>query len=238
MPKVLVIQHTPMEALGKIADALETGGHAWQYVRVFDQRPVPSEMGAAAGLVVLGGPMGVYDDAKYPFLRDEMRLLENALKNQRPILGVCLGAQLLAAVLGARVSRAQSQEIGWHEVTLSSAANDDRLWQGIAAPFIPFHWHQDFFELPQNAISLGKSALTACQGFRYGTSAYALQFHVEVTPEVIASMLKAGAGSLERAGGRPEEITDQFATRLPPLHKTAEIVLGRWAELVHESAKL
>ncbi len=238
MPKVLVIQHTPMEALGTIADALESGGHAWQYVRVFAQRAVPSEMGAAAGLVVLGGPMGAYEDAKYPFLRDEMRLIENALKEKRSVLGVCLGAQLLAAVLGAPVRLAERAEIGWHDVTLSAQAGDDRLWRGLAPSFTPFHWHQDYFELPQGAILLASSALTPCQAFRCGDNAYAFQFHVEATREVIAAMLKAGARSLGRAGGRPEDIAGQFDTRLPALSSIADTVLGRWAELVHESAKL
>jgi GMP synthase (glutamine-hydrolysing) len=238
MPKVLVIQHTPMEALGTIADALESSGHAWQYVRVFDRHPVPREMGAAAGLVVLGGPMGVYDEGKYPFLREEMRLIENALEQRRSVLGVCLGAQLLATVLGAPVRRAQRAEIGWHDVTLSKAAYDDRLWRGIGPSFTPFHWHQDYFELPLDAALLASSALTPCQAFRYGERAYAFQFHVEATREVVSAMLKAGARSLEQEGGRPEDITGQFDARLPALRSIADTVLGRWAELVHESAKL
>jgi GMP synthase (glutamine-hydrolysing) len=238
MPKILVIQHTPMEALGTIADALESGGHAWQYVRVFEGRAVPSEMGAAAGLVVLGGPMGAYEETKYPFLREEMRLIENALKNKRPVLGICLGAQLLAAVLGAHVRKAERAEIGWHEVALTSEAAADRLWRGIGPSFTPFHWHEDSFTLAQGAVSLGSSALTTCQAFRYGHSAYGLQFHVEVTREVITAMLKAGARSLEKAGGHPDEVTSKINTYLPALQDIAEKVFGRWSELVHESAKL
>ncbi len=101
MAKVWVIQHHPVENLGRIADALAASALVWQYVRSFAGQPVPKDMKGAGGLIVMGGPMGVYEQDRYPFLRDEMRLIEAALKDRRPVLGVCLGSQLLAAALGA-----------------------------------------------------------------------------------------------------------------------------------------
>jgi len=102
MAKIYVLQHHPVENLGTIADALEGAALAWQYVRVHDGQPVPASMKGAGGLIVMGGPMGVHQTDRYPWLRDEMRLIEDAMKSNLPVLGVCLGAQILAAALGAK----------------------------------------------------------------------------------------------------------------------------------------
>ena len=115
MAKIYVLQHHPVENLGTIADALEGSALAWQYIRVNDGQPVPASMKNAGGLIVMGGPMGVYQTDRYPWLRDEMRLIEDAMKSDLPVLGVCLGAQILAAALGAKVDRnPNGKEIGWH----------------------------------------------------------------------------------------------------------------------------
>src|SRR5208282_5015893 len=119
-----------VENLGRIADALAASALAWQYLRSFAGQPVPKDMKGAGGLIVMGGPMGVYDQDRYPFLRDEMRLIEAALKDGRPVLGVCLGSRLLAAALGARVGRGSAKEIGWYPVSRLAGASDDRLFGG------------------------------------------------------------------------------------------------------------
>src|SRR5689334_15132152 len=112
MAKIWVIQHHPVENLGNIAEALEGAALAWQYVRTFEGQPVPTDMKGAGGLILMGGPQGVNDDAAhFPSLKDEMRLIESALKDSRPILGVCLGSQLLAAALGAKVYNGTRREI-------------------------------------------------------------------------------------------------------------------------------
>jgi GMP synthase (glutamine-hydrolysing) len=186
-------------------------------------------MGDGAGLIVMGGPMGVYDQAQHPFLHDEMRLIESALTLSRPILGVCLGSQLLAAVLGAEVKKGERKELGWHAVKLTEFATHDPLFTGINSEFWPFHWHGDVFSLPRQAVALASSRLTPCQAFRYGKNAHGILFHLEVTREQISQMLSDFAEELREAGGEADEITEQIPRHLPVLQGIASDVFGRWA---------
>lgn len=101
--------------------------------------------------------MGVYEQDRYPFLSEEIRLIETALKQEKPLLGVCLGSQLLAAALGVKVTKGRKKEIGWHPVNLTDAATTDPLWGGVKSPFVAYHWHGDTFELPRAAVSLASS---------------------------------------------------------------------------------
>ncbi len=158
-------------------------------------------MGDAAGLVVMGGPMSVYDHSRLPHLVREMRLIESALALQRPVLGVCLGSQLLAHVLGAGVYPGQHKEIGWHEITLSPTAKQDPTWATAPDKFVGFHWHGDVFDLPSGAVALASSNLTACQAFRFGLSTYAVLFHLEVTAAQIGELAAAFPDELRQAGG-------------------------------------
>lgn len=230
MAKIYVLQHHPVENLGAIADALEGAALAWQYVRVADGQPVPADMKGAGGLIVMGGPMGVYQAERYPWLRDEMRLIEDAVKSNLPVLGVCLGAQIVAAALGAKVERnPNGKEIGWHPIRLSDSANDDRLMRGLPATLTPFHWHGDIFELPDGAVSLASSDKTPCQAFRYGDKAYGFQFHLEVTAESVAAMAAAFAKDLMREKISGERVIAQAADFMPALEKISGTVFSRWA---------
>jgi len=120
---VCAIQHLACETPGLIADVLAAQGITVQYIRAFQQQPVPRSLDRHDGLVVMGGPMGVYEQDQYPFLKEEIRLIQQALQADKPVLGVCLGSQLLAAALGAPVTRGPRKEIGWFPVTLTPAAH-------------------------------------------------------------------------------------------------------------------
>jgi GMP synthase (glutamine-hydrolysing) len=230
-----VLQHTASETLGSIEDALRGHHVGFNYIETHRGQSVPKEMAGRAGLVVMGGPMGVYEEAKFPFLRDEMRLIESALALGKPILGVCLGSQLLAAVLGAEVKKGERKELGWYEVTRSESAAADPLFTGVKPSFWPFHWHGDVFALPQESVGLAASEQTSCQAFRYGKNAYGLLFHLEVTPAQIAQMLSVFADELCEAGGTAAEIDAQTPRHLPALQGIAGGVFGRWAAMVEGS---
>ncbi len=234
MSKIWVLQHTRCETLGTIADALEAEALAWQYVRVFEGKAVPAEIGDAGGLIVMGGPMGVYEQDRYPHLKDELRLIKSALKAGKPILGICLGSQLLAAALGAAVAKGARKEIGWYPVRLAEAATQDRLLSAAPREFMALHWHGDVFAPPPGAINLASSELTERQAFRYGTNAYGLLFHLEMTATMIEELADTFGDELREAGGEPLRLSAQSAVHCAKLEEIGAAVFGHWARLVHE----
>ena len=197
MTEVLVLQHAAPEGPAAIGDALWRRGIVLRTIRIDQGATVPSSLEGAAGLVVMGGPMSAYDSL--PHIKAELRLIERALKEDQPILGVCLGSQLLAAALGARVYFSGRKEIGWHEVRLSEAARQDALWKGLDERFMAFHWHGDIFDLPKAATSLASSSLTAQQAFRAGKNAYGVLFHLEVGEPQVREMVATFSDELAAA---------------------------------------
>ena len=234
MRSVTVLQHTPCETLGSIEDVLRNHHVDFNYIPTHNGQAVPAEMGQGAGLIVMGGPMGVYEHNKYPFLQAEMRLIESALKLARPILGVCLGSQLLAAVLGAEVKKGARKELGWHAVRLTEVAAQDQIFAGVQTEFCAFHWHGDVFSLPEECVGLAASGQTPCQAYRYGKNAYGILFHMEVTPEQISQMLTDFADELHEAGGNATTIKQQTLEHAPVLREISEVVFGHWAAMMEE----
>jgi GMP synthase (glutamine-hydrolysing) len=223
---VLVLQHVRPEPPGTIADALDDRNVSHRTVQLFRDDPVPDTLDAD-GLVVMGGPMGVGDLDDRPHLRAELDLIEQALREKRPVLGVCLGSQLLAHALGASVQPGPQKEIGWHEVTLTEAASDDPLFREVDDPFTAFHWHGDVFALPDGAVPLARTPRTQHQ-------AYGLLFHLEVTPKTVAWMTTAFQDELTEEGLDGAAIRRAAMIHEAVLRDTVESVFGRWAELVRE----
>jgi GMP synthase (glutamine-hydrolysing) len=156
-----------------------------------------------------------------PHLKDEIRLIARCVSLGRPVLGICLGSQLLAAALGGKVSRAPSKEIGFYRVR---AAAD---FFG-AADFVAFHWHGDVFSLPEGAAPLASSTLTPLQAFRFGERAWGIQFHLEMNEPVLRTMLQSGAAELAENGVDPDLLLAQSRRELPRLQQIAAHVFSRW----------
>jgi GMP synthase (glutamine-hydrolysing) len=229
MAKILVLQHHPAENLGAIADALEGAALAWQYVRVHDGQPIPKDVKGLGGLIVLGGPQTVYRLDRHPHFREEMALIESALKAEKPILGMCLGSQLLAASLGAQVRRGEQREIGWYPVRLHEAAKEDHLLRGLPSEFVAPHWHSDVFDLPEGAIALASSEKTPLQAFRYGAKAYGFMFHAEMTREILTALVAEFGDGLKRVGLDGDAILVEAERHLPALGSIGDTIFGRWA---------
>lgn len=203
MRKIMVFQHVAHEPLGTLNPMLKQAGFRIRYVNFGrDTEQVPS-LDGYNGLIVLGGPMGVYEADRYGHLLAEQRALESALQRGIPVLGICLGAQLLAATLGARVSKGPTPEFGWYDVHPTPAAAEDPLFAGWSAKERIFQLHQDTFELPAGAVHLATSDLYPGQAFRYGSNAYGLQFHLEVDEPMIRRWMTipTNRGFLREGGG-------------------------------------
>lgn len=198
MKSARVIRHVSFEDLGGFASVLDERGYDCAYLDAGVDDLGGPETEAADLLVVLGGPIGAYQDDLYPFLGDELRLIEGRLTQGRPVLGVCLGAQLIARALGARVYPAV-QEIGWTPLQLSEA--------GLQGPLARLehqavlHWHLDTFDLPQGAVRLASTPACPNQAFALGAGVLALQFHPEVTGAGFERWLIGHAGEISAAPG-------------------------------------
>lgn len=233
MKQVTVIQHHESEGLGTLEPILNDVGISVRSVRTFAGEMVPDRLGdESAGLVVLGGSFGVYESEKYPFLRDEIRLIESALREDKSILGICLGSQLLASALGAKVYKSGQQEIGWHPVTLSKEAKADALWSSIENQFTAYHWHGDVFDLPAGAVSLASSSLTEHQAFCYADKFYGILFHPEATKEIITCMTRDFAEEAAEAGIAQEEILLNTEKHLPAFQTITNKLFNQWVKLI------
>jgi len=210
MRSVHVLQHVAMEGPARIADiarelGLDVVAHA-----LFDRAPVPGSIEAGDALVVMGGSMGVGDigDARWPFLAAEVDLIGRTLGDERPVLGICLGAQLMAHALGARVYPAhvgdppvRHREVGWGAITFTPPAGAEPVLEGLDESEIVLHWHGDTFDLPRGATRLASTLACENQMFRFGPRAYALQFHVEVTGDDVLRWAEEDAAFVLAANG-------------------------------------
>jgi GMP synthase (glutamine-hydrolysing) len=180
MPRRWVcFQHVTHEGPGQFTELTASRGIQLDVYQVGLEDGVP-RLHDAEALLVMGGPMGVYETEKYPWLTEECARICELVQAGRLVLGICLGAQLLAHALGATVFRGPTEEIGFGPVTLTEAAAADPVFRAITSPLSVFHWHQDTFDLPEGAVLLASSAQYRNQAFRVGTRAYGLQFHVEL----------------------------------------------------------
>jgi len=218
-PGFVIVQHVAGEGPGLIDALARQRGLPIDLRRMDRGEPLP-DAAAVAALVVLGGPMGAYELAAHPHLAAELHLLEDAVARGLPVLGICLGAQLLAAALGARVYPGPAPEIGVAEVKLTGDGSDDHLL-GPAGPSFPaFHWHGDTFDLPWDAVHLAATRTYAHQAFRVGDRAWGLQFHIELDQ----GLAREWAAILPR-GTIPTE------SQRAAIEKTDRGILNRFFEL-------
>jgi GMP synthase-like glutamine amidotransferase len=177
--RIHYFQHVPFESLGSIRRWIGSRKHNVSATRWYkDGRLPPVE--EIDWLIVMGGPMGVYDEDKFPWLKVEKDFILQAIQRERRVLGICLGAQLIASVLGAKVGRNPYKEIGWHKVQLTEEGKTSKIFGNFPEQFVAFHWHGDAYELPAGARRLAKSEACREQAFVYNDRVLGLQFHLDI----------------------------------------------------------
>jgi GMP synthase (glutamine-hydrolysing) len=188
------IQHVEFEGLGCIGPWLEENGHSVSCSRLWagDRLPAPE---AVDGLIVMGGPMGIYDEELYPWLVNEKRFIKAVIEQELPVLGICLGAQLIADVLGAEVRPGPQKEIGFFPIL---GKKSSKGWN-LPSEFWAFHWHGDTFDIPEGAVRLASSEVTENQAFLYKDHVLALQFHLETTESSLMSLYENCSGEIVNA---------------------------------------
>lgn len=196
MQRIHCFQHVPFEGLGSIEMWARNRGATVSVTRFFDDAPRVPPPDASDWLIVMGGPMNVYEEQAHPWLRKEKEAIARAVQSGKTVLGICLGAQLIASVLGAKVSANPDKEIGWFPVHLAQQVRNHPLFEGVAERWITFHWHGDTFELPAGALPIASSRACLNQGFIYRDRVVGLQFHPEVTPGGLAALVEHCAAEL------------------------------------------
>jgi len=233
-PKILVFQHVAFEPLGTLDPLLKAAGFRIRYVN-FGREPdsLPGLDGYAA-LIILGGPMNIDDVDRYPNLLAEVRIIREAVDRGMSVLGICLGAQLLAKALGGEVARNPIREIGWYNVQLTAAGREDPVLSTFASVQQVFQWHEDGIRLPPGAIHLAASDASSVQAFRYGEHAYGFQFHLEVDQPLIERWLTVAdnQATLREEAGRidPGQIRRQTTESIDALEALSRETFSRWVD--------
>jgi GMP synthase (glutamine-hydrolysing) len=232
MKPILVFQHIGCETPGTFLDLLREQKRPIETVKLYEGNRVPEDLSSYAGLLVMGGPMSVNDEADYPWLKAEDRLLKEALADDFPTLGICLGSQLIAKAGGATIRRGPRKEIGWYPARLTAAARHDRLFQEFPERVEVFQWHGEYFDTPPGAVNLASSELYACQGFSIGRNVYGLLFHLEVTGPMVREWIATFAGELQGVKDyiHPDAILERLPARIDALSRRARTFFARFCE--------
>ncbi len=217
------LQHVPFEDAANIGVWAAQHGYAVTETCLHEGGSLP-EVESIDALAIMGGPMNIYRHRDYPWLVAEKRFIERAIHAGIPIIGVCLGAQLLADVLGAKVVQNPEIEIGWFEVTSTPEARERGFFQALPERFMAFHWHGDTFEVPSGATRLAQSKACCNQAFEYAGHVLALQFHLEYSAESIEKMLTHCGHELVR--GRFIQVADQIRTGLAHVERTQGLLFS------------
>ena len=228
----IVLRHSAVEGLGLLGNVLRDQGIHHRSVDVSRGEPPPKEMRTVGGLIVLGGAISAYDTERHPFLASELDLIEKAITAGRPVLGICLGAQLIAQVLGAKVEAGSQREVGWGTVTLTDDAANDPLFLDSGPTLDVFHLHGDSYELPQDAHHLARSDQYEQQAFEWGGLVYGLQFHLEFsesTFERLASDPRT-AEYMRDAGVDPMTLVSEGRTHIAQTGDAAQDIFRNFFE--------
>jgi GMP synthase (glutamine-hydrolysing) len=223
---ILSIQNTEIETLGNFKELFESDGYIIETIHVKKDK-IPKELDKYAGIVILGGYMSVYENLSY--LNEELVLINNANNLHVPLIGICLGSQLIAQALGGRVYKGRQKEIGWFDIIINDKGKND-IFKGIDNSIKVFQWHGDTFELPSSAVLLASSNLYP-QAFRLGNS-IGILFHLEVTSQMIRDWMKEYESEMKEVGINRDDIIERKNSEFEGLANYCKIVYGNFSEMI------
>ena len=231
MKPVAIFRHARSEGPAYFATALERKSIPFTLVPLDEGAKVPRDARAFSGIAFMGGPMSVHD--ALPWIAPALELVRNAVRQEIPVLGHCLGGQLMSKALGGEVTRAKVKEIGWGEVEVQDNAVA-RQWFGELERFESFHWHGETFSIPPGATRVLGNEHCANQAFALGRH-FGMQCHVEMTEDLIRSWLRGGADEIRKSASspgvqQPAEVERRIAQRVEALHKVADRIYDKWTE--------
>ncbi len=213
--RVLILMHDALEDAGTILEYLKRNQTDIRVVEFFKGASLPNDALQTDAVISMGGPMNVYEEDAYPFLKDETVFLARCFKQRVPVLGICLGAQMMAKAAGARVLKAPKEETGWYEISLTEAGRSDGFFMGLPKSFTVFQLHGDTFEVPSHGTLLATSPTCQNQAFRIGNS-LGLQFHLEINDKKLAEWLVGH--------GLRDTVLDTYRKVRPDLERNAQIL--------------
>ena len=229
---IYFIKHIDIEGPGTLGSFFEAKGYKTKIVDLGAGEKLPKLTNDVEAVVVLGGPMNVYEEEKYPFLKEEDKFIKQILKDEIPFLGICLGSQLLAKAAGAKVGKSPKKEIGFSYIQLTGEGLVDPLFQGLVKKIFVYQWHEDMFEIPLKGQLLAMGADCPHQALKFGRCAYGLQFHVEITDVSISEW----SDQYLKKPGRPQEfktnmLSDYFKNKVR-FDNTAEQIYNNFLNII------
>ncbi len=233
MKPVRLLRHINCGSPGYLGQFLENRGVPFEIVCVGDATPVPESLDDISGLVIMGGPGDV--NSPVGWMRQEEALVQRAAESGMPVMGICLGGQMIARALGGHVSSDYRLEVGWHHVEPVAGAEHRPWLQGLPPHFEVFQWHAHEFQIPPGATPLLTSRCTPCQAFALGNM-LAMQFHLEVTAETVRSLTREYSGDMQKQSScvqQAGELCHQLEERLDDLHRLADLIYGNWLAQIY-----
>lgn len=233
----LILQHTQEERGGLFEEILLEQGWKLEALPLFSGSSLPPSIKEFGLILVMGGPMSANDEQGHPFLKNEIPFIRRALKIGHPVLGVCLGAQLMAKAIGAKVYPGPHKEIGWYWLSQTPSARSDPIFSRLDPHFLVFQWHGETFDLPPEAVGLAGNMAYPNQAFRIGELMYGLQFHLEVTEPMIEAWLSAWSDEIKEAKPQPltaREIFEDAHIYLDRLQAQAHRFFSGYLSLVEK----
>tara|TARA_B100001750_G_scaffold184368_1_gene153234 strand:- start:1908 stop:2597 length:690 start_codon:yes stop_codon:yes gene_type:complete len=225
--RILIIQHIDIETPGIILNFMKEKRIS------FDCRKVENDNTNLLdydGLIIMGGPMSVNDKDHYSFIDKEIELVKHYLMIHKPILGICLGSQIIASALNSSIYRNSKQELGWHNISLTQ--NDNTIFENLENNFLAFHWHGDIFDLPNNSIKLASSQISNIQAFVFQKNCYGLLFHLEVTKEIVENIVDTFKSDLVSESIDKSIILSDLEKKIKMINDNGKIIFNRWLDLI------